>query len=123
VELSGHESNSRLVFFRKYPSALNQRKADTGQGLYLNPILAGDYPDPSVLKDGDDYFMTHSSFEACPGLLIWHSRDLLNWQPIGHALQKYIGSVWAPELCKHNNRYYLYIPAKKTVASNDPNDI
>ena len=101
----------------------NQRKADTGLGQYLNPILAGDYPDPTVLKDGDDYYMTHSSFEACPGLLIWHSRDLVNWRPLGHALQKYIGSVWAPELCKHQNRYYLYIPAKKTVASLYPNDI
>ena len=101
----------------------NQRKADTGLGQYLNPILAGDYPDPTILKDGDDYYMTHSSFEACPGLLIWHSRDLVNWRPLVHALQKYIGSVWAPELCKHHNRYYVYIPAKKTVASMYPNDI
>ena len=100
-----------------------QRKADTGWGQYLNPILAGDHPDPTVLKDGDDYYMTHSSFEACPGLLIWHSRDLINWQPLNHALQQYIGSVWAPELCKHNGRFYIYIPAKKTAASQDANDI
>lgn len=53
-----------------------QRKADLGDGRYLNPVLAGDYPDPSVLKDGDDYYMTHSSFDSAPGLLIWHSRDL-----------------------------------------------
>jgi len=100
-----------------------QRKADTGWGKYLNPILAGDHPDPTVLKDGDDYYMTHSSFEACPGLLIWHSRDLINWQPLHHALQQYIGSVWAPELCKHDGRFYIYIPAKKTAASQDANDI
>ena len=36
-----------------------QRKADLGNGRYLNPILSGDYPDPTVLKDGDDYYMTH----------------------------------------------------------------
>lgn len=89
-----------------------QRKADLGNGSYLNPIMAGDHPDPSVLKDGDDYYMTFSSFEAYPGLTIWHSRDLVNWEPIGSALKKYIGSVWAPELTKHNGRYYLYIPAK-----------
>lgn len=53
-----------------------ERRADLGDGRYLNPVLAGDYPDPSVLKDGDDYYMTHSSFDAAPGLLIWHSRDL-----------------------------------------------
>jgi xylan 1,4-beta-xylosidase len=59
-----------------------QRKADLGDGTFLNPILAGDHPDPSILKDGDDYYMTHSSFDAYPGLLIWHSKDLVNWAPV-----------------------------------------
>lgn len=89
-----------------------QRKADLGDGSYLNPIMAGDHPDPSVLKDGNDYYMTFSSFEAYPALTIWHSRDLVNWQPIGPALTQYVGSIWAPELTKHNGRYYVYIPAK-----------
>ena len=90
-----------------------QRRADLGNGLYINPIMAGDHPDPSILKDGEDYFMTFSSFDAYPGLVIWHSRDLVNWQPLTAALTTNIGSVWAPELCKHEGRYYLYIPAKE----------
>ena len=57
-------------------TAEGQRKGDLGNGFYLNPIMAGDRPDPSVLKDGDDYYMTFSSFEAYPGLTIWHSKDL-----------------------------------------------
>ena len=89
-----------------------QRKADLGDGTFLNPILAGDHPDPSILKDGADYYMTHSSFDAYPGLLIWHSRDLVNWTPIGPALKTNVGSIWAPELCKHNGRYYIFLPAK-----------
>jgi len=89
-----------------------QRKADLGDGTFLNPILAGDHPDPSILKDGDDYYMTHSSFDAYPGLLIWHSRDLVNWTPVVASLKTNIGSVWAPEICKHQGRYYIYIPAK-----------
>lgn len=89
-----------------------QRKADLGNGTFLNPILAGDRPDPSILKDGDDYYMTHSSFDAYPGLLIWHSRDLVNWTPVVASLKTNIGSVWAPEICKHQGRYYIYIPAK-----------
>ena len=89
-----------------------QRKADLGNGYYLNPIMAGDHPDPSILKDGDDYYMTFSSFEAYPALTIWHSRDLVNWQPLVAALTTYVGSIWAPELTKHQGRYYLYIPAK-----------
>ncbi|RZJ03511.1 MAG: xylan 1,4-beta-xylosidase [Brevundimonas sp.] len=90
----------------------NQRRGDLGDGRYLNPVLAGDHPDPSILKDGDDYYLTFSSFESVPGLVIWHSRDLVNWTPVVAALTKNIGSVWAPELCKHGDRFYLYIPAR-----------
>ena len=89
-----------------------QRKADLGNGMFLNPIMAGDHPDPSIIKDGEDYYMTFSSFEAYPALTIWHSKDLVNWQPIGPAVKKYIGSIWAPELTLYKGRYYLYIPAK-----------
>jgi beta-xylosidase len=89
-----------------------QRKADLGNGSFLNPIMPGDHPDPSILKDGDDYYMTFSSFDAYPGIVIWHSRDLVNWQPVTAALRTPIGSVWAPELCRHGDRYYVYIPAR-----------
>ena len=89
-----------------------QRQGDLGDGTYLNPIVAGDRPDPSILKDGDDYYMVFSTFESYPALTIWHSRDMVNWQPIGPSLTKYIGSIWAPELTRHQGRYYVYIPAK-----------
>jgi xylan 1,4-beta-xylosidase len=95
-----------------------QRKADRGDGTFLNPIMAGDHPDPSILKDGDDYYMTFSSFDAYPGLVIWHSRDLVNWQPIGPALFKNVGSVWAPDLVKHKGRYYIYFPGISPNRSN-----
>lgn len=89
-----------------------QRNADLGNGSYLNPIVAGDRPDPSILKDGDDYYMVFSTFESYPALTIWHSTDMINWQPVGPSLTKYIGSIWAPEITKHEGRYYVYIPAK-----------
>jgi xylan 1,4-beta-xylosidase len=95
-----------------------QRKADVGNGFYLNPIVAGDHPDPSILKEGQDYYMTFSSFDAYPGLVIWHSRDLVNWRPIGPALFTNVGSVWAPELIKHNGRYYIYFPGVGPYRSN-----
>ena len=95
-----------------------QRKADRGDGTFLNPIMAGDHPDPSILKDGDDYYMTFSSFDAYPGLVIWHSRDLVNWQPIGPTLFKNVGSVWAPDLVKHKGRYYIYFPGISPNRSN-----
>lgn len=57
-------------------------------GFFQNPVLGGDYPDPSVLRVGKDYYMTHSSFEYYPGLLVWHSTDLINWERIGFALDR-----------------------------------
>jgi xylan 1,4-beta-xylosidase len=88
-----------------------QRKADLGNGFYRNPIVPGDHPDPTILKDGADYYMTFSSFLSYPGVVIWHSQDLVNWAPIGAALKKPIGSIWAMDLVKHKGRYYIYIPA------------
>ena len=85
-----------------------------GAGFYVNPVFAGDYPDPSILRDGDDYYMVHSSFEYYPGLLIWHSKDLINWNPVANALYKNVGSVWAPDLVKHKNKYYIYFPISNT---------
>ena len=88
-----------------------QRKADLGNGYFRNPIVAGDHPDPSILKDGDVYYMTFSSFDSYPGLVIWRSTDLVNWAPVGPALHTNIGTVWAVDICKHDGRYYIYIPA------------
>nr|WP_114951727.1 family 43 glycosylhydrolase [Sphingosinicella terrae] len=89
-----------------------QRKADLGDGTFLNPVFAGDHPDPTILRDDDDYYLTFSSFDAYPGIVIWHSRDLVNWRPVTAALRTPIGSVWAPELVKHDGRYFVYIPAR-----------
>jgi xylan 1,4-beta-xylosidase len=88
-----------------------QRKADLGDGTYRNPIVPGDHPDPTILKDGPDYYMTFSSFQSYPGVVIWHSRDLVNWAPTVAALTKPIGTVWAMDLVKHQGRYFIYIPA------------
>jgi xylan 1,4-beta-xylosidase len=87
-----------------------QRKADRGDGTYLNPIVPGDHADPTILKDGADYYMTFSSFQSYPGAVIWRSQDLVNWTPITAALTQPIGTVWAMDLIKHAGRFYLYIP-------------
>ncbi|PZQ56543.1 MAG: xylan 1,4-beta-xylosidase [Novosphingobium pentaromativorans] len=95
-----------------------QRISDLGNGTMLNPVLSGDRPDPAILKDGKDYYLTFSSFDSYPGLTIWHSRDLTNWQPRKPALTRNIGSVWAVSLEKHKGRYFLYLPVKA-----EPNEI
>lgn len=58
------------------------------ENQYFNPILSGFYPDPSICRKGEDYFLVHSSFAYYPGIPIFHSRDLVNWQQIGSVLNR-----------------------------------
>ena len=93
--------------------------ADLGNGKYKNPILHADYSDPDVCRVGDDYYMTASSFASVPGLPILHSRDLVNWKLIGHAIERlepqdvfssvqHGNGVWAPSIRFHNDEFYIY---------------
>jgi len=81
---------------------------------YPQVILRGDYPDPTIIRDGSDYYMTHSSFVYNPGFLIWHSTDLINWEPIARTMTKIKGSAYAPDLVKYNGKYYIYYPSAGT---------
>ena len=57
-------------------------ESDTSKAVFQNPLFAGDYPDCSILRVGEDFYMTHTSYSYAPGLVVWHSRDLVNWTPI-----------------------------------------
>ena len=76
-------------------------------------IFPGDYPDPSILRDGDDFYITHSSFTYFPALLVWHSTDLLHWEPISRAVEDGDYSIYAPELCKVDGKFYIYYPTSR----------
>lgn len=85
---------------------------------YRNPILPVDLSDPDVIRVGEDYYMTVSSFHEVPGLPILHSRDLVHWGIISHAvnrlpspdfdLPQHGNGVWAPALRYHRETYYIY---------------
>ncbi|MGJ7030227.1 glycoside hydrolase family 43 protein [Niabella hirudinis] len=97
--------------------------ADKANGTYTNPVLFADYSDPDVIRVGDDYYMTASSFNCVPGLPILHSKDLVNWQIINYALRdlhlpgippaffdqpQHGKGVWAPCIRYHNGEYMIY---------------
>lgn len=86
-------------------------------GQFRNPILAGYYPDPAILRTGRDFYLVNSTFTHTPGLPIFHSRDLVTWRQIGNAIDRpgmfdFSGlevsrGIFAPDLSFHKGRYYL----------------
>jgi beta-xylosidase len=94
---------------------------DQGDGSFINPIIHADYSDPDAVRVGLDYFMVSSSFSAVPGLPILHSKDLVNWALVNHALPRLVpeanfstprhgAGVWAPAIRFHAGRYWIYYP-------------
>ena len=84
---------------------------------YKNPIRRGFFPDPSVIRVGEDYYMVNSSFQYFPAIPISHSRDLIHWELIGHAVtdSSYLDlsdipdshGIWAPDIEYINGRFYV----------------
>lgn len=87
------------------------------QNGYKNPVIPGFNPDPSVCRVGDDYYLVTSSFEYFPGLPIYHSKDLINWEQIGHCLTRdsqlplhqvnASGGLFAPSIRYHDGLFYV----------------
>jgi len=94
---------------------------DLANGTYKNPVIHADYSDPDVVRVGDDYWMTSSSFTQVPGLPILHSRDLVNWELVTNALPRLVPEeafrtpqhgkgVWAPAIRHHDGKFWIYYP-------------
>ncbi len=92
---------------------------DNGDGTYTNPVINADYSDPDVCAAADGYYLTASSFNCIPGLPVLHSKDLVNWTIVGHALQEQLPravfdrpahgkGVWAPAIRHHAGEFYIY---------------
>jgi beta-xylosidase len=95
---------------------------DQGDGTYRNPILNADYPDVDVEQHGDTYYMISSKQHMAPGMVILESKDMVNWQTIGHVWDRlawdpkydwdqmdgYGYGVWAGDLAYHSGRWYCY---------------
>lgn len=92
--------------------------ADLGKS-YKNPVLYADYSDPDVIRVGNDYYMTASSFNEAPGLPILHSKDMVNWNLVNHAVEDVLPAdyfsvpkrgdgIWAPSIRFHNGEFYIY---------------
>lgn len=117
--LAGTDSalGTAAVFERFTYEGRAQEKASPTATQYRNPILSGYYPDPSVLRVGDDYYLINSSFANFPGLPLFHSRDLVNWTQIGNAIDRpsqfsFKGlrssqGIYAPDISHRNGLFYV----------------
>jgi len=96
---------------------------DQGNGTYRNPVIPSDYSDIDCIRVGDDYYTISSTFQFSPGMVILHSKDLVNWRICGHAItdltqisddlnwdkmNRYGRGVWAGTIRYYNNRFYIY---------------
>lgn len=110
---------------------------------FTNPIIPGNYPDPSICRVGEDYYLVNSSFEYFPGLPVFHSRDLVRWRQLGHAIDRVTqldldcipvwNGLWAPTIRFHDGTFYIintlteWVPSKPSrrrgnfiVTASDP---
>ncbi len=87
------------------------------EAAYRNPVLAGDYPDPSIIRVGRDYWATATTSEWGPQFPLLHSRDLVNWENTGpvfaHRPEWAVGNFWAPEISEWKGRYFIYYVGRK----------
>ncbi|MBE2215687.1 MAG: glycoside hydrolase 43 family protein [Opitutaceae bacterium] len=109
---------------------------DSGNGEYRNPVIHADYSDPDVIRHGDDFYLVASSFCCTPGLPILHSRDLVNWTIVNHALRRLPHArytevqpgcgVWAPAIRHHAGRFWIFFPMPDegifVTTAEDPRD-
>ena len=94
-------------------------EAPVPPGVFRNPVLPGFQPDPSIVRVGDDFYLVNSTFAWFPGIPVYHSRDLVNWRLIGHAIDRpgmldfsrlklATDGVYAPTIQWHAGRFYIF---------------
>src|SRR5579862_194498 len=96
---------------------------DQKDGTYRNPVLPGDYSDIDCIRVGSDYYAISSTFQYSPGMVILHSKDLVNWSIVGHAINdlteispelnwdrmnRYARGVWAGAIRYHDGKFWVY---------------
>ena len=98
--------------------------ADNGNGTYTNPLLYDEFSDPDIIRVGDDYYLAGTTMHSVPGLVILHSKDLVNWENISYCFDRfdfnddafslkngkeiYGQGIWAPCIRYANGQFYLF---------------
>lgn len=96
---------------------------------YRNPVHRGFFPDPSIIRVGEDYYKVNSSFQYFPAIPISHSKDLVHWELIGHAIteSEYLDlsetldsrGIWAPDISYYNGKFYIFATLRHNSQNSD----
>lgn len=98
--------------------------ADNGNGTYTNPLFYDEFSDPDIIRVGDDYYLAGTTMHCLPGVVILHSKDLVNWRFCSYTMQDFFGlgdefklqngkeaygqGIWAPCIRYHNGKFYVF---------------
>ncbi len=115
--------DTKVAASAKKPDATSWT-ADNGNGTFTNPLLYDEFSDPDILRVGDDYYLAGTTMHTVPGLVILHSRDLVNWENVSYCFDRfdfnddafslkngkeiYGQGIWAPCIRYANGQFYLY---------------
>ena len=98
-------------------------QADNGNGTFTNPLFYDEFSDPDIIRVGDDFYLAGTTMHTMPGLPVLHSKDLVNWEFLGYALDKldlgpefrlengksvYGQGIWAPSFRYHDGTFYIF---------------
>lgn len=118
-----HAGDARFSYFAYSGKSQESTLAKPARNQFINPVISGYAPDPSIERVGDDYYMVTSSFVHFPGLPVYHSKDLVTWRQIGNAIDrpsqadfngmKVSGGMMAPAISYHDGLYYIVCTNRK----------
>ncbi|MCS0582239.1 glycoside hydrolase family 43 protein [Massilia pinisoli] len=127
-----HAGDARFGFYSYSGKSQESALAKPAPGQFVNPVISGYAPDPSITRVGDDYYLVTSSFVHYPGLPIYHSRDLVTWTQIGNAIDrpgqvdfsgmKVSAGLMAPSISYHDGLFYIVCTNRKNfvITARDP---
>lgn len=118
-----HAGDARFGYFAYAGKSQESALVKPAPNQFINPIISGYAPDPSIVRAGDDYYMVTSSFVHFPGLPIYHSKDMVSWRQVGNAIarpsqadfsgMKVSQGLMAPAIAYHDGLYYIVCTNRK----------
>ena len=119
---NGQVSAQKKLVTQQQPGRMTW-SADNGNGTYTNPLFYDEFSDPDIIRVGEDYYLAGTTMHSVPGLVVLHSKDLVNWEFSSYCFDRFDDSddfnlrngkeaygqgIWAPAIRYHNGKFYIF---------------